>query len=248
MEGEVLVRRREAIAEIRLNRPSKKNALTNAMYAAVAAAIEDAESDATVRAILLGAEGDMFCAGNDLTDFAAFASGGSEGSLTHALRFLKVLAGVQKPLIAAVAGDGVGVGATMLLHCDVVVIAEDAKLCMPFTNLGLTPEAASSLLLPALAGHRRAFAMLALGEAVNGAEAARLDIATVAVHRAEVEIHAMKIAAACCTRPPEAVRITKRLLKDTPAILARIEEENAHFKERLGSAEARAAFEAFFKR
>ena len=247
MTEDVLVRRQDAVVEIRLNRPAKKNALTHAMYGAMADAIESAEKDAAVRAILIGAEGDVFCAGNDLADFAAFArQSGSDG--LQGLQFLRTLISAEKPVIAAVAGDGIGIGLTMLLHCDLVVIAEDAKLMAPFTMLGLTPEGASSMILPTLIGHTRAYAVLALGQVVSGREAAQIGLATAALPRAEVDAEARKLAAECCTRPPEAMRITKRLLKDREAILARIEQEGAYFRERLASPEARAAFEAFFKR
>jgi len=248
MSEDIRVIRTGAIAEIRFNRPSKKNALTDAMYGAVADAIAAAESDPGTRAILIGAEGDMFCAGNGLTDFAAAATGAGAGMPRNVERFLRAISAAEKPVIAAVAGDGVGVGATMLLHCDIVIIAEDARLTTPFTALGLTPEAGSSLLLPARIGHARAYMMLALGDAMSGAEAARLGLATKAVARPEVDEQARALAQQCCVRPPEAMRITKKLLRDTEAITARIEAEGVHFRERLRSPEARAAFEAFFKR
>ncbi len=178
MTEDVLVKRQDAVVEIRLNRPAKKNALTHAMYGAMADAIESAEKDAAVRAILIGAEGDVFCAGNDLADFAAFArQSGSDG--LQGLQFLRTLISAEKPVIAAVAGDGIGIGLTMLLHCDLVVIAEDAKLMAPFTMLGLTPEGASSMILPTLIGHTRAYAVLALGQVVSGREAAQIGLATV---------------------------------------------------------------------
>src|SRR5262245_43513014 len=138
MSEDVLVTRQDGVIEIRLNRPSKKNALTDAMYGAIADAITAAERDATVGAILISAEGDTFSSGNDLSDFAAVASGTGTAQ-RNVERFLQVIASAEKPLVAAVAGDGVGVGVTMLLHCDVVVIAESARLITPFTSLGLTP-------------------------------------------------------------------------------------------------------------
>ena len=248
MSEEITVRQQDALLEIRLNRPAKKNALTTAMYGAIADAMEAAEKQDSVRAILFSAEGDIFTAGNDLADFAALGAAAGNDALRHVERFLRALVMAEKPIIAAVAGDGVGVGATMLLHCDIVIMADDAQLTTPFTSLGLTPEAASSLLLPELIGHSRAFAMLALGQPLNGKEAARLGIANAAVPRTEVEEHARKAAEACCARPPEAMRITKTLLRDRKAIAERIEQEGALFQERLRSPEAKAAFEAFFKR
>lgn len=248
MESEIMVRRDQAIAEIRFNRPAKKNALTAAMYGGIARAIEEFENDPAVKAILFSAEGDIFCAGNDLADFAAFARGDAGSALDQVEDFLRNLVMARKPVIAAVSGDGVGVGATMLLHCDIVVIAEDARLTMPFTALGLTPEAASSLLLPQIVGHARAYAMLALGQPMTGAEAARSGLAAIAAPRSDVEREARRLASGCCARPPEAMRITKSLLRDRQAILARIEQEGAHFKDRLASAEAKAAFAAFLNR
>lgn len=248
MSDDVLVMRQEAVVEIRINRPSKKNALTSAMYGTIADAIEAAGRDAETGAVLISAEGDTFSAGNDLTDFAAAASGSIGTAPRHVDRFLRVIATAEKPLVAAVAGNGIGVGATMLLHCDIVVIAEEARLITPFTGLGLTPEAASSLLLPARIGYAQAYMMLALGQPVSGAEAARLGLATMAVPRAEVEAEARRLAKDCCVRPAEAMRITKTLLRDSEAILARIDKENEIFRERLQSPEARASFEAFFKR
>lgn len=248
MSEDVLIKRRDAVLEIRLNRQAKKNALTTAMYDALADALEAAENDESLRAILIGAEGDIFTAGNDLNDFAAVGGIAPDEALRQVERFLRALIGTKKPVIAAVAGDGVGIGATMLLHCDMVVIAEDAQLTTPFTSLGLTPEAASSLLLPDLMGHRRAFAMLALGQPLGGKEAALVGLASEAVPRADVEPRARQAAEACCARPPEAMRITKKLMRDRGAILARMEQEGTCFKERLLSPEAKAAFEAFFKR
>ncbi len=248
MSEDILIKREGAVLEIRFNRPSKKNALTNAMYGSVADAIEAAQNDPDVRAVLISAEGDMFTAGNDLSDFAAIASGALGDAPRHVERFLRVIATAEKPLIAAVAGHGVGVGATMLLHCDIVVIAEDARLTTPFTSLGLVPEAASSLLLPALIGHTRAFMMLALGQPMSGKDAALAGLATQAVARAEVDARARQLAQECCARPAEAIRITKKLMRDVEAISARIQVEGSHFNERLKSPEARAAFAAFLQR
>jgi enoyl-CoA hydratase/carnithine racemase len=136
----------------------------------------------------------------------------------------------------------------MLLHCDIVIIAEEAQLAMPFTGLGLTPEAASSLLLPAQICHKRAFMMLALGQPLGARDAVRLGIASEAAPREEVRPRALTAAAACCERPPEAMRITKRLLRDKEQIRARLDIETEYFRDRLRSPEAKAAFEAFFKR
>jgi enoyl-CoA hydratase/carnithine racemase len=248
MSEEILVTRQGAVLEIRMNRPAKKNALNKAMYGAMADALATGDQDGEVRAILISAEGDMFTAGSDISDFAAIAQGAPAGDGPSVNRFLSALAALEKPLIAAVNGNGVGVGATMLLHCDIVILAEEAQLAMPFTGLGLTPEAASSLLLPAQIGHKRAFMMLALGQPLGARDAVRLGIASEAAPREEVRPRALTAAAACCERPPEAMRITKRLLRDKEQIRARLDIETEYFRDRLRSPEAKAAFEAFFKR
>ncbi|HKJ63683.1 MAG TPA: enoyl-CoA hydratase-related protein [Hyphomicrobiales bacterium] len=248
MTQDVTISQNEGILEFRLTRPAKKNALTIAMYGAMADAMEAAERDDAVRAILLTAEGDMFTSGNDLADFAQAASSGSAASLADLVRFLHLFAETEKPVVAAVSGDGVGIGATILLHCDVVVIAETAKLTMPFTSLGLTPEGCSSLLLPKLIGDKRAFMMLALGEPLSASDAVAFGFATMLVDAAQVDVRSRDAARACVRIPPEAMRITKRLLRDKKAIRERIDTEVVLFQERLNSPEARAAFEAFFKR
>jgi len=247
--SDIETKRTDALFEIRMNRPDKKNALTKAMYGAMADALETAAADPEIRAVLITAEGDMFTSGNDIADFAAFAQGGDKGALADdVIRLLKSLARFEKPVIAAVAGSGVGIGMTMLLHCDIVVIAEDAQLILPFTSLGLTPEAASSLLLPAQLGYKQAYLMLALGQPLGGSEAVAYGIATDCAPREEVESRARILAQECVTRPPEAMQLTKRLLRNSEQIVARIDEEQAHFEERLRSPEAMAAFERFFQR
>lgn len=250
MSEDVLIKRADAVLEIRMNRPAKKNALSQAMYGAMADALEDAAKDDGIRAVMLAAEGDMFTSGNDITDFAAVAQGGGDDAIhtSNVMRFLHALATYEKPVIAAVCGSGVGIGMTMLLHCDIVVIADDAQLILPFTALGLTPEAGSSHLLPAQVGYKQAYMMLALGQPVSGSEAVAYGIATDSAPRDEVEARASALAQECCKRPPEAMRITKMLLRNSKRILTRLGEEQKLFAERLKSPEAIAAFEAFFKR
>ncbi len=248
MNRHILVRQEGPVLEIRMNRPEKKNALTKAMYAAMAEAMETAEKEESVRAVMISAEGDMFTAGNDLADFAAMGSEALSDDALHVNSFLNMLATMELPLIAAVAGNGVGIGMTMLLHCDIVVIASSAQLTLPFTQLGLTPEAASSLLLPAQIGYNRAFMMLALGQPLSGKDAVALGIATECLPNWEVETRARFMAQECCKRPSEAMRITKRLLRNKAQIKERMEVEIEYFQERLRSPEAKAAFEAFFNR
>jgi len=166
----------------------------------------------------------------------------------HVTRVLKALAYAEKPLVAAVNGLAVGVGATMLLHCDVVVVAEDAKLSTPFVNLALTPEAASSLLLPQQVGAKRAYAMFAMGEALDGRQAVAMGLATMTAPREGVLNAAMDAALKLSRQPPAALAATKRLMRDAAAIAALMDREGAIFAEQLASAEAREAFAAFLER
>jgi enoyl-CoA hydratase/carnithine racemase len=230
------------VMEIVWNRPDKKNALSNAMYRAATAALARAIEDKAIRAVLLASEGDSFTSGNDLADFAAAASGG-EPPAAHA--FIEAIAQFPKPLLAAVNGLAVGVGTTMLLHCDMVFVARDAKLTTPFVNLALVPEAASSMLMPAQIGHRRAFAMFALGEAVTGEQAVQLGLANAAHPAAEVLGAAREAAQKIAQRPPGAVMATKQLMRDGAAILSQLRAESQVFGERLKSSEAMEAFMAF---
>jgi len=230
------------VMEIVWNRPDKKNALSNAMYRAATAALARAVEDKSIRVVLIAAEGDSFTSGNDLADFAAAAAGG-EPPAAHG--FIEAIAQFPKPLVAAVNGLAVGVGTTMLLHCDLVFIARDAKLTTPFVNLALVPEAASSMLMPAHVGHRRAFAMFALGEPVTGEQAAELGLANAALATADVLPAARDAANKLAQRPPGAVLATKQLMRNGPAILAQLRAESQVFGDRLKSAEAMEAFMAF---
>ncbi|MGX7894355.1 enoyl-CoA hydratase-related protein [Tsuneonella sp. HG222] len=234
------------VLEIAFARPDKKNALNSAMYEAICQAMDAARDDAAVRAILFHGEGDSFTAGNDLADFAKVASGGSEGLAAAA--FIDRLIAAEKPIVVAVQGQAVGIGTTMLLHADLVFVAEDARLATPFVNLALVPEAVSSRLLPQRIGHARAFAMFALGESLSGAEAATLGLANRALPAAEVLAAARAAAAALAQRPPGAVQAAKRLMRDGPALSAQNRAELAVFRERLQSAEAAEAFTAFMER
>ena len=233
----------DGVLEITFARADKKNALSNAMYRAAADALEGAQADAAVRVVLFSSEGDAFTAGNDLADFAGAAAGGREE--LQAGRFIRVLAQAQKPLLAAVPGLAVGVGTTMLLHCDLVFVADTAKLSTPFVNLALVPEAASTLLLTARIGHARAFAMFAMGEPLTGAEAFNLGLANKVLPRDEVIPVARAAARALAEKPLGAVMATKQLMRETEAMLERIGRETKVFGERLQTAEAREVFRAF---
>jgi enoyl-CoA hydratase/carnithine racemase len=235
------------VLRIRLARPDKKNALTDAMYGKLADAIESVESDPTVRVLLIRGEGDMFTAGNDVGEFAAVASGKSEGS-RNVVRFLQSLARCTRPLVAAVQGRAVGVGTTMLLHCDLVLLADNAQLSTPFVSLALVPEAASSLLMPLRIGHVRAYEMFALGETVPARAALEWGLANRVVPLDKLDAEATALAARLAKQPAGALIATKRLMRDGEALVAQMTREGEQFAERLRTAEAREAFTAFAER
>ena len=244
----VLVSDDGPVRTVRMNRPEKKNALTVPMYEAMADAIEDAAAHPALRCVVIAGVPGAFCAGNDLQDFLN-ASAHAEGLAPPLMRFLAALARVETPLVAAVSGLAVGIGTTMLLHCDHVVASSEARFSTPFVHLGLVPEAASSLLAPRRMGHARAFALLAMGRLLDAASAAVAGIVNTVVPPAEVEAEAMKAAREIAALPAEALAATRRLLRGSPdAAIARIKEEAELFGVRLSSAEARSAFEAFLQR
>lgn len=245
---QIIVSREGGVLEIRFNRPEKKNAITNAMYGAMADALASGADDDGVRAFLFTAAGDFFTAGNDIGDFAAAASGARQEGPRHVGRFLENLISAEKPVVAAVQGHAVGVGATMLFHCDMVFIAEEARLTTPFVDLGLVPENASSLTFVDRLGHARAFAMLGLCEPLTGREATTCGLANAALPADAVAASARAAAAALAKKPPEALRITKRLMRDRETLLARMRQEGELFAQRLKSPEAAAAFGAFLQK
>lgn len=210
-------------------------------------AIVAAEADQAARAIVIRGEGDMFTAGNDVGEFAAIAAGQVQGE-RHVSRFLQSLARSSRPLVAAVQGRAVGIGTTMLLHCDLVVLAENALLSTPFVNLALVPEAASSLLMPLRIGYARAFEMFALGEAVDATTALAWGLANRVVPLDKLDAEAGALAARLARQPAGAVSITKRLMRNSETLMAQIRTESAEFKARLTTAEAREAFTAFAER
>ncbi|MDE2597753.1 MAG: enoyl-CoA hydratase/isomerase family protein [Sphingomonadales bacterium] len=236
----------DGVLTLTLDRVDKKNALTEAMYAALSDGLEQAESDPAVRVVLLRAEGESFTAGNDLGDFAKVAMTGENP--VQVTRFLRALAHASKPLVAAVRGRAVGVGTTLLLHCDLVLLAEDALLTTPFVGLALVPEAASSLLLPARIGHARAYAMFALGEAMGAAEAVACGLANKALPAEQLDAVARDTARRLASQPAGALAATKRLMRDAGVIAGVMETESAQFLNRLRSPEAREAFQAFAER
>ena len=246
MTEHVAVRDDAGVRTIRINRPEKKNALTLAMYHAMTAAVQQANEREAIRCVLFAGGPDVYCAGNDITDFVKAGAGGLD---RDALRFLEALARNQKPLVAAVNGAAIGVGTTMLLHCDHVVAGTDATFSTPFLKLALIPEAASTLLAPMRMGHARAFSLLAMGRPLSAADAKDAGVVNTIVDPAEAEAVAVAAAREIAALPPHALAVTRRLMRgDVDPVLKRIEAESTHFAELLQSDEARAAFQAFFAR
>ncbi|HEV7352329.1 MAG TPA: enoyl-CoA hydratase [Brevundimonas sp.] len=245
MTDHVLTQLADGVLSVSLNRADKKNAITQAMYEALAAATERAQTDPAVRVILFRGEGDAFSAGNDIGDFIALGSQGAGPDDMPVFRFLKALAHLEKPAVAAVRGRAVGIGLTLLLHCDLVVVAEDALLSAPFVNLALAPEAASSLLLPAIVGHPRAFEIFALGEPISGVKAEQWGLANRAVPAAEVDALAFELAGKVAARAPNSIRKTKALMRDAERMWALMLREGEAFGSQMRSPEAMEAFMAF---
>jgi enoyl-CoA hydratase/carnithine racemase len=244
MTEHVKIEEADGILTLTFARPDKKNALTNAMYGALADALHAAETDKATRVIVLRGEGDMFTAGNDVGEFAMMATGSFRGE-RHVSRFVETIARSTRPLVAAVQGRAVGIGTTMLLHCDFVVLAENAQLSTPFVNLALVPEAASSLLLPLRIGYARAYEMFALGEPVDAKTALTLGIANRVVPLEKLHAEAATVAARLAKLPAGSLATTKKLMRNAGVLLAQIGVESERFAERLQTAEAREAFAAF---
>jgi enoyl-CoA hydratase/carnithine racemase len=235
------------VLTIEIARPEKKNALTIAMYEAMTQALSSAQADKAVRAVLIMGQPAVFTAGNDLQDFMQQPPTSEDSAV---LRFMYALLSVEKPIVAAVTGAAVGIGVTMLLHCDLVYVSEDAQLSTPFVSLGLVPEFASSEMLPRLIGHVKAAEVLLLGKVFSGADAVKLGIANVALPATEVVAHARRVAQRFTELPAGAVRDAKRLMRagTKDDVMRAIRSETAVFAERLRSPEAKEAFAAFFQK
>jgi enoyl-CoA hydratase/carnithine racemase len=248
MNEHVRVQRDGALLAITLARPERRNAITVAMYAALADAIGDASKDDGVRVITIQGEGQDFAAGNDLADFLEAAP--RVDNEIPVWRFLRSLAACETPIIAAVQGNCVGIGTTMLLHCDLVIADETARFSMPFVDLALVPEAASSLLFPRLAGRRRAARYLLLCEPFGVDEAEAIGIVSHRAGAGSLDNKVREIVARLLAKPPEALRQTQRLLRHgaTDEILERMKLESSLFAERLASAEVKKAITAFFEK
>jgi len=240
----VSIRHDGATLILGFDRPEKRNAITVAMYGELAAALEAAEADPAVRVVLFQGQGGVFTAGNDLRDFLENPPNGPDHP---AFRFIRALASASKVLVAAIEGAAIGVGATMLLHCDVVIAARDAQIAFPFINLGLVPEAGSSLLLPRLVGYHRAAAMLMLGDPIDAETAREIGLVARVVDSEDLLPEALALAARLAAKAPEALREVKALLKaPRDAVDDRIVAEAEVFIRRLRSPELREAVDAFF--
>ena len=249
MAEHVLSEITDGVLGLTLNRAEKKNAITDEMYEALAGDLERANADPQVRVVLLRSRGDAFTAGNDIASFAVQAAVPSEAAgPSNASRFIRAIAGCEKPIVAGVRGQAVGIGLTMLLHCDLVIVARDAKLSAPFVNLALVPEAASSRLLTERIGHVRAFSVFAAGQTLYGDTAVQWGLANRAIASDEVDAEALAAARLLATRPGQSLRATKRLMRDHTAISEQIDREMIEFVARLAAPEAREAFRAFAER
>ncbi|MEN2393432.1 enoyl-CoA hydratase-related protein [Pseudomonas halotolerans] len=248
MTDTLLLERERGLLTLRLNRPEKKNALTRAMYSQLAQALAMADVDPQISAVLICGSHDCFTAGNDIVDFLEQPPADLDNPV---FEFMLSLLDCRKPVIAAVAGPAVGIGTTLLLHCDLVYVSRDARLRMPFVSLGLCPEFGSSLILPRLLGQARAAQLLLLGEGLSGEQAAAWGIATEALDSGEAVLSkARDVALSFESLPAEAVRISKQLMKapDREQLRAVIEEEGRLFTQRLRSPEALEALSGFINR
>ncbi len=243
----ISVERDGAVQLIRMNRPDKKNAITRAMYATMAAALTAGDADPDIRVhVFLGVPG-AFSSGNDLADFMVVAAGGAGGG--EVWDFLLALARSQKPIVSGVDGIAVGIGTTLNLHCDLTFATPRTVFRTPFVDLGLVPEAGSSLLVPAIVGRQQAFAMLGLGEGLSADQARKAGLIYAVVGEDRLEEEVLGAARLIASKPPEALKIARDLMRGSrDELVARIKEEGAHFAARLKSDEARAAFVAVMGR
>jgi enoyl-CoA hydratase/carnithine racemase len=247
---EILTTINDGILTINFNRPEKKNAITFGMYQAMADAINASNEDKNVSVILITGKPEVFTAGNDLEDFMKHAGSLASEDMPPVYQFMHALNDAQKPVIAAVAGNAVGIGTTLLMHCDMIYAADNAKFSMPFTPLGLCPEYASSMVFQRIVGYQRAAEKLLLGEAFLAQEAFEMGFINKVLPLEELLPYAEKQAAKIAALPAKSIRLTKRLMKanEPQAIRDKMNEENAHFAAMLSQPEAREAMMAFFQK
>lgn len=251
MTGHLIVTDEDATRVITLRRPEKRNAITQEMYRAMSDAIDKAQNNPKIRCIIITGGSGVFTAGNDVEDLLKEGTSNSDASplASNFTKFLYSLAHNVKPIIAAVDGTAIGIGTTMLFHCDYVLASKTATFSTPFANLGLVPEGASSLLMPRTMGHQRAFAMLVMGRKFTADDARDAGFVNVVVAPGHTEAEARKVAREICALPAEAVAISRKLLKLPPEDMTRrIDQEGHLFAERMRSKEAIGAFKAFFER
>ena len=248
MSDHVRADRKGDVLAVTLARPERRNAITVAMYAALADAVESAAADSSIRLITLDGEGEDFTAGNDLADFLQARPDPAASHDLPVWRYLRALAKNEVPIIACVQGNAVGIGTTMLMHCDLVVAERGCRFHLPFVDLGLVPEAASSLLLPDFAGRRRAARHLLLAEPFGADEALAMGLASHVAEKGEARAARDRLVGVLLAKPAEALRQTQALLRrvDRNAVLERMELENGHFAERLESNEVKQAIATFF--
>ncbi|MEH6577283.1 MAG: enoyl-CoA hydratase [Amphritea sp.] len=248
MNDQLLIQRNGSILELTMNRPDKKNALTLAMYNQLSDALKSADADPKVRVIFLTGAGESFTAGNDIADFIAALN--QPDAVQAPLGFLQTITTIEKPIVAAVPGAAVGIGTTMLLHCDLVFASEQARFQLPFTRLGLVPEGGASFLLPHLVGHRQAFELLVMGEAISAQRAQQLGIVNEIYHHEQLLEQARHKAATLAALAPESVRQSKAMLRSyqqaelQQVLVSEIEQ----FAKRLQSPEAHEALNAFMEK
>jgi enoyl-CoA hydratase/carnithine racemase len=235
------------VLTIAFNRPEKKNAITAAMYQTMATALVEAQKDPSVRAILIKGSATIFSAGNDLEDFLKTPPVGEDAPV---FQFLRAISTAEKPLVAAVSGAAVGIGTTLLLHCDLVYAADTATFSLPFSQLGLCPEAASSLLLQRVAGYQLAAEKLLLGEPFDAKEAHRMGFVNRLLPAAEVDAFALQQAQKLAALPASSLRVTKELMKRAAQheLYTQMTDEAVHFAKMLLAPEAKEAFKAFFEK
>ena len=250
MTGHLIVTDEDSTRVITLRRPEKKNAITQEMYREMSDAIDKSQNNPNIRCIIITGGSGVFTAGNDVDDFLKDGTSNTDAPrASNAVKFLYSLAHNVKPIVAAVDGVAIGIGTTMLFHCDYVLASTTAKFSTPFIHLGLVPEGASSLLMPRTMGHHRAFAMLVMGRTMTADDARVAGFVNTVVAPGHTEVEARKVAREICALPAEAMAISRKLLKLPPEDMTRrIDQEGHLFGERMRSREAVAAFKAFFAR
>jgi enoyl-CoA hydratase/carnithine racemase len=250
MSEHIIVTDEDSTRTIIMRRPEKKNTLTQEMYLAMSDAIDTAQSNPAIRCLVLAGSSGVFTAGNDISDFLQAATAKDDGARPrNAVIFLQSLVNNRKPIVAAVDGIAIGIGTTMMFHCDYVIASTTTTFQSPFIQYGLVPEGASSLLLPRMVGHQRAFSMLVMGRPISAQDGREAGFVNTVVPPGHAIVEARKVAREICALPADAVTISRKLLKlPTDEIVRRIGEEDHVFGERMRSPEAIAAFQNFFLR